>query len=486
MSESEPPAHGVRIRGIYTTALTRLVLNAGWRVVDPSGPIRRRFETEFDAAEQTLSVTMTADRQGIGVTGLPTAVDDAAELFSVGIDTLSWRDPAPKNAVFDGEVTETRRRGAVVDCGEFSGYLPFRNTDHHVDSGDLIRVQVRESAAPWTDDRPVLDTDRRVSTPLVTLLPESGAPTVESRDEAAARELLGMTELLGIAPPDGWRIRWSHTATAAPLDVLKPALSRATTRADELTAVLDSAPTPAERNEPARLWAKDAGRWFWFGRKSRFALDDARRSVTPTLPGHHRIKAGADAASVGVDLAEALCGDDVDDAASDGEPTAAAFPFSVVADCFGPEVGDRLEIGHGKPDGRRISLGSGTVTERDDDSVTVQRELSGGGSYDALDIPRKDGDIAVTTFREGRWWYPTVYRRDDEVLGTYVNICTPVECFPETVRYVDLHVDVIKHGDGRVERVDDDELDTALGEGDVSEPLAEKARSVASALENAL
>jgi predicted RNA-binding protein associated with RNAse of E/G family len=80
-----------------------------------------------------------------------------------------------------------------------------------------------------------------------------------------------------------------------------------------------------------------------------------------------------------------------------------------------------------------------------------------------------------------------VYRGSDgERRGTYVNVCTPVELFPRVARYVDLHVDVVRHADGRVERVDDDELDEAVAAGDVPEPLAEKARTVASAVERAL
>ena len=61
-----------------------------------------------------------------------------------------------------------------------------------------------------------------------------------------------------------------------------------------------------------------------------------------------------------------------------------------------------------------------------------------------------------------------------------------MEVCPDVALYVDLHVDVVKHADGTVERVDDDELDEAVAAGTVPEPLAEKARSVASALENAL
>ena len=61
-----------------------------------------------------------------------------------------------------------------------------------------------------------------------------------------------------------------------------------------------------------------------------------------------------------------------------------------------------------------------------------------------------------------------------------------MEVFPDAARYVDLHVDVVKRPNGTVERVDDDELAESVADGRVPEPLAEKARSVASALENAL
>ena len=113
--------------------------------------------------------------------------------------------------------------------------------------------------------------------------------------------------------------------------------------------------------------------------------------------------------------------------------------------------------------------------------------MSGRGTYDALGVDQQAGDVAVTKFTEGKWWYPTVYRgADGEKRGTYVNVCTPVEVFPGEIRYVDLHVDVVRTPDGTVRRVDDDELDAAVDAGNVPESLAEKARDVASALESAL
>jgi hypothetical protein len=463
----------VRVRGIYATALTRVLLDAGYDVVQASPPIRRRFETSFDDADHDVTVETTDDRQGVGVTGPSARVASATEELRVAVDTLAWPSQTPVGAVFDARVVETRGRGAVCDLGSAEGYLPYDAAETHVDDGDTLRVQVRTDRPPWRDRRPELGTGLEAGTGLATLDAGRDGVRVDTRDDAAGRELAGMTDLLGVEVPDGWGVRWRHAATAADMETLRGALERAVEAAEALDAVRDA---PVEG--PARRVAPGASTWLWFGRESRFALDDHRRAVTATMPGHHRIKAGSESASAGVDFAEALCSPAGED----------AFPFGVVTRQFGPVEGETVAIGHGKPDGRLITLGRGEVVEHDPDgTVAVRRELSGGGSYDALGVPRERGDTALTKFREGRWWYPTVYRSaDGDLKGTYVNVCTPVECFPDVVRYVDLHVDVIRHADGRVERVDDAELDAAVDAGELSDDLAEKARSVATSLEKAL
>ncbi|WP_058367563.1 DUF402 domain-containing protein [Haloparvum sedimenti] len=497
MSEEEdggalgtPP---VRVRGIYATALTRLLADAGHDVADASPPIRRRFADSSladrvqEGGAPAAEVVTTDDRQGVGVAGGSAAVEAVTDrLRGVARDALAWTDPAPSGSVFDGEVTETLGGGAVVDLGSppgaegsgatVEGYLPYGNVDDRVEVGDAVRVQVRETAAPWDDDRPVLDAEIRVVGELASLVP-GGGTRVESYDEAAGRELAGMADLLDLHPPDDWGIVWHAPAVDAGMDALREALDSAVDRAEAVEAATDD---PV--GEPGRLVAPRAGAWVWFGRESRFALDRERGAVAPTMLGHHRIKAGSASARAGVDFAEALT------EPMPGEDPEAAFPFDVVTEQFGPHEGDAVRIEHGKPAGHRIVLGEGTVTEVEPDgSVSVRREMTPGGSYDELDARREAGDTAHTSFKEGRWWYPTVYRdAEGATKGTYVNVCTPVEAFPDAIRYVDLHVDVVKAADGTVRRVDDDELDAAVAAGDVPTELAEKARAVASALENAL
>jgi hypothetical protein len=464
VSGSDP---AVRVRGIYTTALTELLREPA-TVVQASPPIRERFDADFPLAPAAATVETTADRQGVTVSGRRGAVERVRDrLLGVSRDTLAWDDAAPEAAVFDGLVTDTLGSGAVVDLGDAEGFLPFDAADGYVESGDRVRVQVRRPEAPWSDRRAELATNTAVPGELCRLVRGSGSAAA-----GAAR----LEDLLPVDVPDGWAVRWGRDEDEASMDALGDALAAAAREA----ALFDAA-TDADPDElPGRVAAPRATVHVWFGREGRFALDGARRRVESTMPGHHRVKAATDAASAGVDLAEALV--EFDDGDDGG-----AFPFDVVTRQFGPHEGDRVAIGHGKPDGRLVTLGRGTVTGVGDGALTLEREMSPGGSYDALGVERRAGDVATTKFTEGRWWYATVYRgAEGERRGTYANVCTPVELFPDAVRYVDLHVDVVKGPDGVVERVDDDELDAAVAAGQVSEALAERARAVATKLEQAL
>jgi hypothetical protein len=59
----------IKIRGIYSTALTKLVLDADYLVVDPSQLIRDRFGIEYQGYAHDLLVSDRDDLQGIEVMG---------------------------------------------------------------------------------------------------------------------------------------------------------------------------------------------------------------------------------------------------------------------------------------------------------------------------------------------------------------------------------------------------------------------------------
>ncbi|MFB6266056.1 MAG: DUF402 domain-containing protein [Halodesulfurarchaeum sp.] len=497
MPSATDPDAAVRIRGIYATALTRHLLDAGADVVQASEPIQDRFDVAFDGATADVAVDMTGDRQGVAITGDDPGVSEiAANIADLGRDTFTWPARAPRGAIFRGTVTDTVGGGGIVELGtDREGYLPFGAVADHLETGDEIRVQVHEPAAPWAEDRPRLDTEIRAFGGIVSLVRGVESLVAGTPDGTPTHELARTTELLSVDVPDGWGVDWAYGADEVDMPTLEGALSRVVERAEDIEAALPEEPDSGEDN---LIVAPVTSIWAWFGRETRFALDEIRREVTPTIAGHHRIKAGSDGAGVAVDFAERLGSGGVEEQEEQEErekqekqekqkkqqkeKITPEFPFEAVTDVFGPTEGDEVTISHGKPAGHCLTLGRGTVTDRsiDRQRITVTREIQSAGSYDALGVDREPGDEAISRFAEGRWWYPTVYRSEaGEVKGTYVNISTPVELFPETVRYVDLHVDVIKDADGTVEIVDREELTGAVDEGLVPESAAEQALDVA-------
>lgn len=61
----------IKIRSIYSTALTRLVLDAGYTIVEPSTSIRERFGLEYRPEPYELLIQDREDLQGVEVFGQP-------------------------------------------------------------------------------------------------------------------------------------------------------------------------------------------------------------------------------------------------------------------------------------------------------------------------------------------------------------------------------------------------------------------------------
>ncbi|MBS7645179.1 MAG: DUF402 domain-containing protein [Candidatus Bathyarchaeia archaeon] len=205
---------------------------------------------------------------------------------------------------------------------------------------------------------------------------------------------------------------------------------------------------------------------------SKLLLDDIRNLVKPTLIGHHQLKI---VDSRRVEAAEALL-DGSDEARRrisrevKGELVYGRLP-----------PGSEVRFEHVKLDGRILDLRPGRIVQSGAGALKVERRgFKPGGFYDGVRVPRMEGDYALTEVREGAWFIKhSYYGREGELKCEYYNVSTPVELYPDRVRYVDLEVDVVREAGGRLRIIDVEELDLMVSEGYLSGELAAKARRTA-------
>jgi len=208
---------------------------------------------------------------------------------------------------------------------------------------------------------------------------------------------------------------------------------------------------------------------------SKASLDRIRGEVVPTMDGHHRFRI---IASEYVDLIER----EVEKYPFKMGKMEKALRKRLILDHL--EKGRGLNIEHVKPERKVIQLQGGMIEflSGDKKQMLIRRALK-GGTYDGLGMIIEKGDYAITRVREGDWLVKHSYYSSGGLLkGEYWNINTPVEFYPEKIRYVDLHVDVVLKGGGRPEMIDRDQLERLVEKGYIKEELARKALQVAEGL----
>ena len=216
---------------------------------------------------------------------------------------------------------------------------------------------------------------------------------------------------------------------------------------------------------------------FEFPATVKQALDDVRRTVLPTLPGHHYLKT---IESERVEQAER----DLERSPARGPELAQRLRDELVRGRY--RQGMPLPIRHVKPDGRAYDL-RGRFGSWRDGILVLERRFRGGGMYDSLNLPKREGDYGVLEVCEGSWISRRAYfRADGSLLGELYNIGTPAELYPDHVRYLDLEVDVL-HLPGQPPRViDQDDLQRELEAGTLSPRLGEHAERLAQQVRVAL
>jgi len=447
-----------RVRGVYTTALTKLLIDHDFDIVQASATTKQRFALKEDDSSPDLDIYDRRDRQGVKTLGKAEPVNKFISfLQSLLEDVVVRKWAVTVDGIYKGLVKEvdTATHMLLVDIGPAVGVLKDSETPSNRTEQFLVQVE------RWRlgSREPTLTTEIKVPGTNAILIP--GRQVKISRkimDWQTRTHLLQLGEELAT---ENWGVLWRTSAANQSPDSLRNEVSTLVERAENIVQSAEQVGAPATLWEGAHFVNVE------FPALSKKRLDEVRKTVAPTIDGHHHYKACGFRVSTALEMAERLL-------EKGYSHTDVNELLRQTIEAEFPSVGSWIKIEHVKPDGRVFHLGPALVEVFDQDKsfIRFRRVFKRTGVYDGLETPKHPDDYAITEAKMGDWHFKTQYfSREGQLKGTYINLNTPMELYPYAIRYIDLEADVCIWPDGRVETLDIEKLEEALTKGLVTEKL---------------
>jgi len=446
----------VRVRGIYATGISKILLDRGFKIVEASEKIAERFSIESSTLPADVTVKSTDVEDEVLVIGSPR---EALQVYSILVDALkyvfTWRSSVELYAVYKGLVTERLGELCKVSLGDFTGILvPCRENP-----GSSIIVGVKK--APLKPGEKILLT-RNFTIRGKILAVVHGDPKItfseHIRDRGVRARLssIALTRLMGSGLGVHFRSSSKYASSEMVLDEINRLLL-------EYRNVIERAQS---LSGPGKLRDGEFIGLIGVTSLAKSVLDEIRSTVTPTIKMHHSLKSSG--LSDLVDLLESV----ISNTTYYHEISLKTLNYM----CERLRERREVEFIHIKPTGERIPLREGevlkvSVLNNNSILLVVKRVMKSSGVYDGLSVEKKPGDIDYVVAKSDQPVLVHNYYRGEEWLGSYININTPPEITPGLVKYHDLLVDIVILPNGQVKVVDEEELNKALERGLITEDL---------------
>ncbi len=451
----------VRVRGVAATAISKILIDVGHRVVQASRVMQLRLGIPFDASPADVTVK-DGDPGELVVVGFP---KDVAEVVDSLVNSLkyvfAWRPKLNLRSVVVGRVVDSKNGECVI---ELPKGLRASLSNCFKSPGELVVLSVvRPAVKPF--EEVIAGREITVTGTYVSLTYGSTRVSLSEHivSEERRRDLLAMA--LKVLAGKGLGVRFRSNAAYGSDSAI---LSELTSLEELLKSIVSRA---RSAREPEIIYDGEGLSILALSKPSYSVLDEIRSSVSPTVRRHHELKFNNREFSNTIDYAEDLISKGVDRSRVEGE---------ILKQIVNKSIGlGRVELYHVKPSGEVHRLTPGSILKAsvygDDIRMIIRRNLRGGGVLNGLRVEKKPGDYCITLVDSSKWSIVhKYYRSSGELLGTYVNINTPPEITPGKIRYLDLLVDIVITSNG--ERIVDlSELEHYRAEGIIPQQLYEKA-----------
>ncbi|RLG78185.1 MAG: hypothetical protein DRO14_01410 [Thermoprotei archaeon] len=426
-----------RVRGIYATAISKILYDNGVELVDVSEQIAKRLgidQRRGEPADVTVK-TDESDPSKILILGFPESVKIVGDILTTNIpDVLVLKPKVGLYAAFKTRIIRKTERECIVESPIGEAVLV---DEANCEPGREVNVTVVKA--------PVKPNERLVVSSRVRVVGKYAIVGRGSRVSFSGfiRNKSRITELLNISTQyvrKGYSIRWRSNADEASLESIMDELPQLIELLHEIEKKLNDA-------EPLRIVY--TGEYMLFLELTYTAkqyLDKVRNYVLPTAPFHHALRTIENSYEGVVDLIDTF---------------AKYIDKRNLEEWIREWVMKRLEyrkdlrLYHKSLHKKDLILGEGTLEsigiENGKLKLVVKRLVRGKGMYDGLNVAKEPGDVALTSVFEGKWYIVHNYFSSDQSSqkGLYVNINTPPEVLPNgSITYLDLGVDIIRNDKG--------------------------------------
>nr|KJR72320.1 MAG: RNA-binding protein [Vulcanisaeta sp. AZ3] len=458
----------IRIRGKYATALTKIALDLGFNITQPSEPIINRFnlKTNNKAPQITIKDSNKVPG-GFVLIGKCDAIDKALNgiLKTIENNALVWKSAIPLHRVIIGTIKEAKGENYLVDVGGIEAEL--RGLPGSYIAGDAILIHVVRTRV-FSNDKIVIMPGVRIDTDHISIIPGNNSIIFSKhiKNHEAKTTLLEVA-LNHINELHGYNIKWRSSAQFLNKDEATREIKKAIEILHETEEKAKNAtPNTILQEGECIVEVLPTG-------DAKTMLDNVRNNVTPTIIGHHTYKTLKRNTTL-LDLIETLlthCNDRV------------GFSKEFLTQLMNRRY--KVGIIHIKPNGDVIKLGTANVIKLEPNNIVLLRKLRGGGYLDGLGLPKEEGDYAITCTTLGSNYLTHTYTdKNLKPKGIYININTPVEFTGNNILYIDLAIDIVKKWDSeKASIIDYEEYMNYVNMGTIPKKIQEKIETLTKELQ---
>jgi hypothetical protein len=450
-----------RVRGIYSTALSKILHENGIVLVDVSDVIAERLGIDKRRGE-AADVTVKSDEDEpsqVLILGFPDQVDEITKILEENIpQTIVYRPKIGLYSAFKTRIVNKIGRECIAETP--IGTATLVDEPECIPGKEVYVTVIKVPIKPG--EKMVLSSRVRVIGHYAIVgrgARVSFSSYIRNKDR--------ISELLNISSKyvrEGYSIRWRSNADEAPLDKIESEIPKLIEKLKDVEEKLQKS------NTLDIVYIGEHMAIVEMTYQSKKFLDDLRNDIVPTSPYHHMLRCIENMVEGVVDLV-----DIVSKYTNRNDLAHWLREWLIVR----LKASKDIRLRHKQPLAKNLILGAANIQNvslgNNGVNLVLRRRIRGGGRYDGLNLRKEFGDYALTEVSERKWFIiHKYYSANNELKGTYVNINTPPEFLPSgTISYIDLGVDIIIK-DGKCKLIDTNDYRKLITEGIVSHDIIQE------------